>query len=296
MSGGFCVLKFKSVGMLYLLLSIICSVTVGVIFKIARKTSANAKQIVLFNYVFALLLCYVVFSPDVPTISSEVPFGLYLSLGILLPVVFLFLIASIKNIGIVKTDAAQRLSLFISLLAAWILFKEDFTATKIIGILIGFLALFCVLNKTDDSDKSNLKYPVLVFLGFGIIDILFKKVAAFTAVPYTTSLFVIFCIAFFFMFWAVLYEVIIQKKVFEIKNLAFGLLVGCFNFGNILFYLKAHQAFSTNPSTVFAGMNMGVILLGSIVGVLVFKEKLSKLNYTGLVLALLSILFIVLSV
>ncbi|WP_317040842.1 EamA family transporter [Flavobacterium commune] len=296
MSDGFCILKSKPLGMLYLLLSIICSVTVGVIFKIARKTSANAKQIVLFNYVFALLLCYIIFSPDVQTISSEAPFGLYLSLGILLPVVFLFLIASIKNIGIVKTDAAQRLSLFVSIVAAWLLFKEDFTVTKITGILIGFLALFCVLNKTDDSDKSNLKYPVLVFLGFGIIDILFKKVAAFNAVPYTTSLFIIFCVAFFFMFWTVFYEVIVRKRGFEIKNLTFGFLVGCFNFGNILFYLKAHQAFSTNPSTVFAGMNMGVILLGSIVGVVVFKEKLSKLNYTGLVLALLSILFIVLSI
>jgi hypothetical protein len=39
-------------------------------------------------------------------------------------------------------------------------------------------------------------------------------------------------------------------------------LVGAFNFGNILFYLKAHQAFADNPSTVFAAMNMGVIILG----------------------------------
>lgn len=282
--------------MLYLILSVICSVAVGVIFKIARKTTANAKQIVLFNYFFALLLCYVIFSPDVQTITAGAPVLLYVSLGILLPVVFLFLIASIKNIGIVKTDAAQRLSLFVSIVAAWLFFNEVFSVNKLIGITIGFLALFCVLNKTADSDKSNFKYPVLVFLGFGIIDVLFKKVAAFTTVPYTTSLFVIFCIAFFLMFLVVLYEVIIQKKGFEIKNMAFGFLVGCFNFGNILFYLKAHQAFSANPSTVFAGMNMGVILLGSIVGVIVFKEKLSKLNYTGLVLALFSILFIVLSV
>ncbi|GGA71901.1 hypothetical protein GCM10008015_10740 [Flavobacterium palustre] len=282
--------------MLSLILSVICSVAVGVIFKIARKTTANAKQIVLFNYFFALLLCYVIFSPDVQTITAGAPVLLYVSLGILLPVVFLFLIASIKNIGIVKTDAAQRLSLFVSIVAAWLFFNEVFSVNKLIGITIGFLALFCVLNKTADSDKSNFKYPVLVFLGFGIIDVLFKKVAAFTTVPYTTSLFVIFCIAFFLMFLVVLYEVIIQKKGFEIKNMTFGFLVGCFNFGNILFYLKAHQAFSANPSTVFAGMNMGVILLGSIVGVIVFKEKLSKLNYTGLVLALFSILFIVLSV
>jgi drug/metabolite transporter (DMT)-like permease len=282
--------------MLYLLLSILCSVTVGVLFKIGRKWSTNAKQVVLFNYFFALLLCYVVFVPDFQAITAETPFLLYTSLGVLLAVVFLFLIASIKNIGIVKTDAAQRLSLFVSILAAWLVFDEVFSVTKIIGILVGFSALFCVLSKADNTSKFDLKYPILVFLGFGTIDILFKKVAAFTAIPYTTSLFVIFGIAFVFMLFAVLYEIVVAKKSLELKNLFLGFFVGCFNFGNILFYLKAHQAFSTNPSTVFAGMNMGVILLGSIVGVLVFKEKLSKLNYIGLVLALFSILLIVISV
>ncbi|MEG0850051.1 MAG: EamA/RhaT family transporter, partial [Flavobacterium sp.] len=66
-----------------------------------------------------------------------------------------------------------------------------------------------------------------------------------------------------------------------------------FNFGNILFYLKAHKAFAENPSTVFAGMNMGVIILGSLVGLFFFKEKLSKINIIGLLLALVSIVFIV---
>lgn len=282
--------------MLYLLLSIFCSVTVGVLFKAARKWTTNAKQIVLFNYLFALLLCFIVFSPNVQVISVEVPIALYISLGVLLPLVFLVLIASIKNIGIVKTDAAQRLSLFVSIVAAWLIFNEVFSVTKLIGILTGFVALFLVLNKKDSSTETDLKYPILVFLGFGVIDILFKKVAVFAVVPYTTSLFVIFSIAFVFMLFVVLYEIVVDKKPLELKYLFLGLLVGCFNFGNILFYLKAHQAFSDNPSTVFAGMNMGVILLGSIVGVLVFKEKLSKLNYIGLVLALFSILLIVISV
>jgi hypothetical protein len=37
--------------------------------------------------------------------------------------------------------------------------------------------------------------------------------------------------------------------------------------------LKAHQAFADNPSTVFAAMNMGVIILGSFIGILVLKKK-----------------------
>ena len=117
----------------------------------------------------------------------------------------------------------------------------------------------------------------------------------YTTLPYTTSLFVVFSIALLIMVAVVIYELISNKARLQMKNIAFGGLVGVFNFGNILFYLKAHQAFVENPSTVFAGMNMGVIILGSLIGVFVFKEKLTKMNYAGLALALLAIILIVLS-
>jgi len=94
---------------------------------------------------------------------------------------------------------------------------------------------------------------------------------------------------------AVSFEMGYKKVKLNYKNLLFGGLVGLFNFGNILFYLKAHQSFAENPSTVFAGMNLGVILIGSLTGIFIFKEKLSKMNYAGLFLALLAIVLIVLS-
>ncbi len=279
--------------MLYLLLSIICSVSVGVVFKISRRYSTNNLQIVGFNYMFALLFCSVIFRPAVTSIDQSAPFLVYGSLGILLPLVFLFLIASIANIGIVKTDAAQRLSLFIPILMAWLIFNETFSTLKIVGILIGFLALFFMLSKPTNTSNYSWKYPMLVFLGFGFIDVLFKKVALYTAVPYTTSLFVVFLIALLVIAVPIIYEIVVQKKKFTTRNLFFGFLVGTLNFGNILFYLKAHKAFAESPSTVFAGMNMGVIILGSLVGVFAFKEKLSTLNYVGIGFALISILVIV---
>ena len=65
--------------------------------------------------------------------------------------------------------------------------------------------------------------------------------------------------------------------------------MGLLNFGNISFYIKAHQVLSNNPSTVFASMNMGVIILGSLVGILIFKEKVNRWNYLGLFLSLVAI-------
>lgn len=281
--------------MLFLVLSILCSVTVGVIFKITRKYNSNPTQIVAFNYIAALVLCYFTYTPNLKEVDSNAPWNLYIAIGVLLPVVFLFLVASIKHMGIVKTDAAQRLSLFIPILAAWFIFKEEFNTYKIIGIVIGFVALLFILRKQSENNQNKWIFPTIVLVGFGIIDILFKQIAIYTTLPYPTSLFVVFCIALAVAILISVYEIGIKNVKLESKNILFGALVGIFNFGNILFYLKAHKAFAENPSTVFAGMNMGVIVLGSLVGLLFFKEKLSKLNYIGLFLALIAIVFIVMS-
>lgn len=281
--------------MLFLILSIICSVTVGVLFKVARSYNVSQVQIVAWNYVFALIFCYLSFSPDLSAVRTLAPWEIYVPIGILLPAIFLFLAASIKQVGIVKTDAAQRLSLFIPILAAWLLFKEDFNILKITALLVGFPALLLILTKPSPNTENKWIYPAVVLLGFGIIDILFKQIALYTSLPYTTSLFVVFGIALLIMIVAMVYDVIVTKVPLNFKNIIFGGLVGIFNFGNILFYLKAHKAFAENPSTVFAGMNMGVIVIGSLVGIFVFKEKLTKMNYAGLFLALIAIILIVMS-
>lgn len=281
--------------MLFLILSVICSVTVGVVFKIARQYQVSAKQIVGYNYIFALALCYLFFSPDLTVLDASSPWEILIPLGVLLPVVFLFLATSIKHMGIVKTDAAQRLSLIISILGAWLFFGEQFSTLKLTALLFGFPALLLILNKPTENKENKWIYPALVLIGFGVIDLLFKQIAVTSSLPFTTSLFVLFSIAFVIMILFNVYELLFRKAKMDSKSILFGGLVGIFNFGNILFYLKAHQAFAKNPSTVFAGMNMGVIIIGSLVGVFVFKEKVTKLNIAGLLLALIAVVFIVTS-
>jgi drug/metabolite transporter (DMT)-like permease len=243
----------------------------------------------------ALILCYFFFSPDLATVTAQAPWGIYIPLGILLPSIFLFLAASIQHMGIVKTDAAQRLSLFIPILAAWLIFGEQFNTLKITAFLIAFPALLLILTKPSDNTENKWIYPAVVLVGFGLIDILFKQIALYTNLPYTTSLFVVFGIAMAIMLVVISVEIRYKKRKLKYQSILFGALVGLFNFGNILFYLKAHQSFAENPSTVFAGMNMGVIIIGSLTGIFVFKEKLSKMNFTGLFLALIAIVLIVMS-
>jgi drug/metabolite transporter (DMT)-like permease len=281
--------------MWFVILSVICSVSVGIFLKVAKRFQLNVFQIITFNYCSALLLTYYTYQPKLTFEEKTIPYALFIGLAILLPIVFLIQAKSIKETGIVKTDIAQRLSLFIPLTASYFIFNETFSQLKIIGFIIGFSAIFFTLNKKSDNKSNNWAYPLLVLLGFGIIDILFKRVAVFKDISFTTSLFIIFCGAFVISISFLIGKILVQKEKLEFKNILWGLALGILNFGNILFYLKAHKALSENPSTVFAGMNMGVIILGSIAGILIFKEKITKWNYFGIFLAIVSIIFITLS-
>ncbi len=281
--------------MWFVILSVICSVSVGIFLKVAKRFQLNVFQIITFNYFSALLLTYFTFQPELTLQEKTIPYLLFMGLAILLPIVFLIQAKSINEVGIVKTDIAQRLSLFIPLTASYFLFNETFSQLKIIGFIVGFSAIFFTLNKKSESKSDSWIYPILVLLGFGIIDIQFKKVAVFNDFSFTTSLFIIFCGAFIISILFLIGKILVQKEKLELKNILWGLALGILNFGNILFYLKAHKALSENPSTVFAGMNMGVIILGSLAGILLFKEKMTKWNYFGIILAIISIILITLS-
>ncbi len=282
--------------MIYLLISICCSVTVAVLLKLARRYHISIPQAVTWNYLFAIGLSYFFFKPAAGQLAGNAFNLTYIALGILLPLIFWFLAASVRNIGIVRTDIAQRLSLFIPILAAYFIFGEAFSTLRLGGLLVGFLAIFLTLYKKSGSTATgNWLYPLAVFFGFGIIDTLFKQVARSSTIPYSSSLVLIFALSFLISLLYIAARSIFGKQKLQLINFVCGCILGFFNFFNILFYLKAHQAMPGNPSTVFAAMNMGVIVLASLVGVLIFKEKLNKLNYWGLGLALSAIVLITLS-
>ncbi|WP_293306057.1 DMT family transporter [Pedobacter sp. UBA5917] len=283
--------------MIYIILSICCSVTVAILLKLAKRYQISIIQAVTVNYLAALTLCFFFFKPDIKLVTHAAPWPIYITLAVLLPTIFLFLAASVKSLGIVKTDIAQRLSLFIPILAAYFIFKEDFNNFKITGLFIGFAAIVLTfLRKSDKKgEKGNLLYPIMVFVGFGVIDILFKQIALYKELPYTTSLFTVFCLSFVVSLIIVMVMVISRRIKLQLVNVVCGLILGFFNFGNILFYMKAHKALAENPSTVFAAMNLGVIIVGTLIGIIAFKEKLSKLNYAGIVLAIIAVIFITLS-
>ncbi|EIL97979.1 hypothetical protein RHOFW104T7_06350 [Rhodanobacter thiooxydans] len=279
--------------MIYVLLSVACSVLVSVLLKLARRFEVDVGQAIAWNYVAAGALTALLLQPSLDTLRAPgAPWLALVALGVLLPTIFLALAASVRHAGIVRSDAAQRLSLLLSLLAAFVLFGERLTAFKALGIALGLLALLGMVWRSGQASAergaAGWLYPLAVFVGFGVIDILFKRVAQ-AGVPLGASLQAMFALALLVAFALQLWRRARGQTRFTARNALAGLLLGLANFGNILFYLRGHRALPQHPALVFASMNLGVVALGAVVGLLLFRERLSRLNLAGVALALLAI-------
>lgn len=275
--------------MTFVLLSVACSVLVSVLLKLARRLDLDIGQAVAWNYVVAGALAALLLKPSLaPFRQAGVPWLALVGLGILLPTIFLALGASVQHAGIVRSDAAQRLSLLISLIAAFTLFDEPMDTLKIIGCALGLLAMAGMVWRHaapgEGGGAAHWGYPLAVFVGFGVIDVLFKRVAA-AGIPLGAALVATFTLALVVAFAIEC----ARRKRFTARSLAGGVVLGLFNFGNILFYLRAHRALPHNPALVFASMNLGVVAVGALTGLLLFRERLTRLNLAAIGLALLAV-------
>lgn len=276
-----------------LIIAVLCSVAVSVLLKVARKRNIIIQQAIAFNYIVALSLSWFLLKPDFKGLeftdfiaqSENTP--IFLALGILLPSVFIIMSKAVEFAGIVRSDAAQRLSLFLPILAAFLIFHETLSQSKVVGIVLAFVGLFCLLSKPNQQSAVDFRGVlglVGVWFGYGIIDILFKQVAK-SGGAFPTTLFIAFSLAACIMFIYLLFK----RTQWNVASVVGGIILGVLNFFNILFYIKAHQSFGSNPTLVFAGMNIGVICLSTITGALIFKEKISKVNWLGIVFSLCAI-------
>lgn len=284
----------------YLAIAVCCSVAVSVLLKLLRAQHLDIRQTIAAGYPMAVLLTFLLLKPDIQGVNNlGNAWGVIVALGILLPLVFVILGRAISTAGIIKADAAQRLSLIIPIMAAAVLFGEVISPIRALGLVTGLLALAALVIKAPKADLNHVSHTqsqatlsskfsttlwlMGVFLGYGVIDVLFKHVAK-QGAAFPLTLFVSFSLAGLFLGGYLL----LQKTQWQPKALLFGLVLGALNVGNIYAYIRAHQVLSESPSIVFTGMNVGVIVVATGVGAVVFHEKLSKLNMLGLVLAVVS--------
>ncbi|MFP3648380.1 EamA/RhaT family transporter, partial [Paraburkholderia sp. SIMBA_054] len=79
------------------------------------------------------------------------------------------------------SDVAQRLSLLLSLAAAFAWFGEQAQAIRLAGLATGLLAIVAILHRPGEATSvpRGRAWPWLlaVWIGFALIDVLLKRIA-----------------------------------------------------------------------------------------------------------------------
>lgn len=276
-----------------LLISLLSSLSVGIFIKSLKINSTKSLFLmVFFNYITALILSYSLFDLQIHTLLDyPESIIIILILGFLMPSIFYFLNKSLKTSGLAKTDVFQRLSLIIPVVLSFKLFNETFTYSKLVVILLSFASILLLLyKKSTNNGNFNIFYLLAVFLGYGIVDTLFKIIAINQNLNYVLVLFGVFTCAALI---SILYLFVLKGKL-NYTYILYGVILGILNFSNIFFYLKAHKIYSDSPTLVFITMNLGVILGGVLIGKLYFKEQITKNVLLGIFCALISIILLAL--
>lgn len=271
------------------------SVLVSVLLKLMPRHRIDVGQAVTWNYLAAGLMCLWMLDPPLATLRSpSTPWLALIVLALVLPGLFLVLAAAVRQAGIVRTDIAQRLSLLLSLIAAFTLFGEALGALKLAGLALGLVAVLAILMRpeTHATPARGATWLLLaVWMGFALVDVVLKAIAR-AGTPFAASLLAVFALAFVGMLSIQLWRHAKGRSRLGLRNAVAGLLLGALNFGNIVCYVRAHRALPDSPAVVFASMNIGVVVLGTLVGVLAFGERTSRWNRLGIVLAILAIAMI----
>ena len=199
--------------------------------------------------------------------------------------------SSQKN-GVSVASVASKMSLIIPILFGILYFKEAFGFIKIIGICMALIAVYFTTKKEKDSIKtSNFVLPMLVFFGSGIIDtsmnfiqhkwVTATDISLFSSLTFLAA-FCIGCLLF-------LYQLSQKKIIFHYKNILGGIILGIPNYFSLYFLIHSLQDTVFQSATLFTIINIGVILLTTLFGLFLFKEKLRKHNYIGIILAILAL-------
>jgi drug/metabolite transporter (DMT)-like permease len=283
--------------MVNLLLAILFSSLLYIVFKFYTKFKINTFQAIVFNYCTAFLVGFFLSAEKMnfSTLWNKQWIISSIILGGLFILVFNFMGKTSQENGVSVASVSSKMSMIIPILFGIFFFKEIITFEKTIGIIIAIVAVYFTSKKeTGKIEIKNFIFPILLFFGAGIIDTTINylqhtylndnEVALFSATTFLS--------AFFFGIIISIIKVFRGNFKLQGKNIIGGLCLGIPNYFSMFFIIKALQNKNLESATIFTLMNIGVILLSTLFGILLFKEKLLKQNYFGIALAILAVILV----
>ena len=281
--------------MLFLLLTIGCSVTMALLVKQAENAGLNSVVFIAANYVSGSVVGWLLIGLDGGTTVSAETVGLGLVGGLLWPLPFFILARTIRELGVAIAAPLARFGLIIPVSFGVLFLGEQMTLKVGLG-LVGALAAILLISpiQLQSVKGANTRALWLIPIMIVMIGTANMWVLLFNSVGDSaeTNLFftLIFSFASLFTF------IVIWLRKIKVERMAImrGALIGVFNFCYTYFLLLALRApiFIDNSAIVYTLANVGIMLLVFAAGILIWRETVTRRNVFGVGVAVAALLLL----
>jgi len=284
--------------MFYLLVGITCNVILLIVLRSFKKFAVPAFPAIVVNYFVAGSFSLLFTTPKSVYLEATHLWPPAALLGILFVSVFYLISLTTEKIGVSAASVANKMSVVIPVILAFLLYGDNITWLKITGIVLALLSVVFVSSSdktASNNRKQNFLLPAAVFIGSGIIDALVnysqKKIVLSdveTACLPGLSFFAAgtFGLLAFIFFYR-------EKKSMDIKKtILAGIILGTPNYFSIYFVMRAISSNIMQSSVLYPIINVSVVLGSTILAFLFFSEKLSFKNWMGILLSVTAIALI----
>lgn len=284
--------------MIYIAISIILFNVLVVFFKLFEKYNIDNLQALISNYFISALLSLLLLSEN-DNIQSSIESEWFIHaiiLGTLFISIFNIYALGIQKIGIATSSVINKMSFVIPVVFSIIFYENEvFSLSILFGVLLALLGIY--LSSTNNSsfnfDKKYLWIILIIFFGQGIVDIVLNDSKFY--IPKDENI-LFFLILFISATTAGILILFAKKQIshIKIKNLLWGAIFGIPNFFSIFYFLKALQSdyFIDKSYLIFPLTSVGIVVTTTFLGMLIYKEILTKRNLIGITIAVISILII----
>ncbi len=283
-------------GLIFIILSAGCSVLIAHFLKMAEIRKRSTLNVLTINYLVAVIAALSLNYSDGIGLIPEFPVWFWIfstAVGILFVVNLFILSKSVDFNGMGASLVAMRLSLMIPVIVAFSVYSEEVTLGKIVGIVFVIGSLYLLIQSRRQLEKQKVgKYILLLALFFfsGIIDTSFKifEMEMGDVAREAHFMSVVFFVALITAGATALQKGEIQKM--GKSDIWLGLLVGIPNLLAAIFIIRAFAYL--DASIVYPVVNILVIIAGTIVGLVVWKDRLQRQEIIGIVLGVIAIVIL----
>jgi drug/metabolite transporter (DMT)-like permease len=290
--------------MIYLLGSIVLTSYLLLSFKVCGKLNIPVFPAIVFNYITCVITGSIVngsFPIQAESISTPW-FRWSMIMGLLFITSFNLIGITAQKLGVAVASVANKLSLIIPVILTIVLYNEQVVGWEIVGISLALIAVIftCYPQQNESGNTHSLPLvqkillPLLVFIGSGFLDALINHVQQTYVTKETNNAFLI---AGFFSAATIgtivlLYQYWKGLLVFNMKQVIAGICIGIPNYFSIWCLVHFLQDSPWETSASLPVNNMGIVLFSTLVAALLFKEKLSTINWMGIALSAIAIYLI----